>query len=84
MAAEKKPSPLTEYVILVALDRGAEHGRDAWRVLKTVSARSQDAAVKAAADPAGEATYVAVPARSFVPVVVTPNTVTTLELKAAS
>lgn len=55
---------------------------EVWIRVASIGARSAEAAVKAHASKKGEAgTFVAVPARSWQPVKVTPKVVTTLEVE---
>lgn len=69
------------YVVLRQVATGDEKYPAAWVVLKTVQARSQEEAIKAAADATTDANYTAVPSRSWQPVHVIPSTVTTFALQ---
>lgn len=77
---DAKSDPGTEYVILERMD-----GRpDAWREFARETARSAETAIKQALEGNTDGgTFVAVSARSFKPITVTPLTVTTLKLEEA-
>lgn len=84
MTSVETTSPLTEYVVM-SQTPSITNGASAipgglWKPIKTVSARSANEAIKQVADTKAEAVYVAVPARSFNPVKVTPKVETTLVL----
>jgi hypothetical protein len=76
---------VTEYVVLRSNSSPGSEGR--WDRVNVITARSADQAVRevvgklAEADQSG--TFVAIPARSFKPVTVRTQTVTTLKLEEA-
>lgn len=77
-----KTSGATQYIILT-LDKPSS----AWKEGEKVTARSAEQAVRQAAEKSGQytggVTVVAIPARSWNPVMVTAKVVTTLEIKEA-
>lgn len=74
--APKASDAGTEYVVLRQDD-------DKWAFVKKSTARTPDAAVKDAHGTGSAAVYVAVPARSWKPMKVTPKVETTLVVEAA-
>lgn len=77
--ADQKPS---SYVIFRQVASTDPDFPVVWVEIKTVPGRSQEEAIKAAADTNSPGTYTAVPARSWSPLTVKPKTVTTFELEA--
>lgn len=83
----------TSYLVLIsAKTLGGDSGSDAWEVVSTQTARSAEAAIRQHVEgptapsgllPSAGGTFVAVPARSWKPVVVRPQTVTTLIFEEA-
>lgn len=71
---------LSGYVVLRQTATNDEKFPAAWVIVKTVQARSQEDAVKQAADTTAAAVYTAVPSRSWVPVRVSPTTVVRFEM----
>lgn len=83
---EAQVAQATEYVVLTKAipQANTASGVQGWTVVKTVSARSATEAIRAAAGDKNAAQYVAVPARSWNPVNVTPKTTTTFDFGDAS
>lgn len=76
----------TEYVVLSKAIPAANTsgGVQGWQEVKSVTARSATEAVRAAAGDKNAAMYVAVPARSWNPVKVTPKVTTTFAIEETS
>lgn len=89
VAVDPEPVPAkaeTSYVILERINVAApgESGTDEYQVCETIEARAADQAIRSYVETLDEGaksgTFVAVPARSWRPVTVTPKTVTTTTL----